>query len=127
MAYRRATDVGGGDLAPAIGGAIQAQKMTAIGKFAASGAQLKRQNIRYADTINREIQAQKNLATQEAIADRIRREEAWGYAGKAGSEGLVEGLALGASQIGGRQYDYNPAGYGDTTLTRRQMSISGLQ
>lgn len=111
LAYRRGTDIAGGELAPAIGAGIQAQKMTAIGKFAASGAQLKRQNIRYADIINQQIQQQENIATQESLADRLRREQAWGAVGQAGQTGLVEAGALAVTGLEGegtdKQYSYD--------------------
>lgn len=97
-AFRQATDLGGGNLARAISAGLGAQNLQAQGQFAAQGAQLKRQNIQYADELARSIQQQKNLATQEKIQRRQMLEQAYGSAAKTGLENITSSLGgIGAS------------------------------
>lgn len=135
LSFRRATDVAGGNLAQSIGAGIQSRNIQAIGQFSAAGAQLRRQNIRFANLVAGQIQQQKNLSTQEAIADRLRREQAFGEAGKAGLENIVEGLttgvALGTGGAGGTTgltaRQFVPQSVGTLPLQRQQVNIQGLQ
>ena len=99
--YRRATDIAGGNLAPAISAGIQSQNIGAIGEFAAQGAGLRRKNIAYADAITSEIQRQKNMETDAELQYRLMKEQALGAAGKAGYENISEGASIGATA-------YNP-------------------
>lgn len=81
---RQATDIGGGGLAQAMGGVLQAQQTQAIGQFAAGGAGLRREQIRYADTLAGDLalrlQQQKNLQTANLIQRRQMLEQAYGTA-----------------------------------------------
>ncbi len=84
-AYRAATDVGGGSLSSAVGGAISAQNIIGAGEFVAKGAELKRSE---AD----KIMAQENLRKQQELEYRILQEKAYGGALAQGQQNIMQGL-----------------------------------
>lgn len=92
-AFRQATEMGGGNLARAISAGLGAQNIGAVNQFAAQGAQLKRQNIRYADDLARALQTQKNMATQQKIARRQQLEQAYGWALQAGLSNIAGSIS----------------------------------
>lgn len=96
--FQQATDMSGGNLSSAIGGVLQANQTDAINKFAAGGADLKRQNIQYADTLAQRLQSQRNLQTQSAIARRQMLEQAYGQA-KSSALGNITSAFSGAGAL----------------------------
>src|SRR3990167_1465514 len=81
-----ALDLSGGGMGGAINSVLQAQQTGAITDFAAKGAGLRRENIRYADTLASQVQTQQNLIQQQKIARRQMLEEAYGAASAKGTE-----------------------------------------
>lgn len=92
-AYQSAVDMSGGNMSQAIGGVLQANQTDAINKFAAGGADLKRQNIQYADSLAQRLQSQRNLQTQNLIARRQMLESAYGQAKSSGLSNVTSGFA----------------------------------
>lgn len=68
--YKRATDMGGGNLAAAFRGALNARKLNALNKFASDDANLMRQNQRYSNSLEQGYQSLKNtqVGQQNALA-----------------------------------------------------------
>jgi len=75
-----ALDLGGGNTASAINSVLQANQTNAINQFAAQDAGLRRENIRYADSLAGQVQSQQNLIQQQKIARRQMLESAYGGA-----------------------------------------------
>lgn len=94
-----AIDMSGGNLSSAVGSVLQANQTDAINKFAAGGAELKRSNIRYADSLAEQLQRQKNLQTQNTIARRQMLEQAYGQA-KSSALGNITGAFSSVAAIG---------------------------
>ena len=91
--FEQATNLSGGNLSSAIGGVLQANNTDAINKFAAGGAELKRQNIQYADSLAQKLQQQKNLQTQNLIARRQMLEQSYGQAKSSGLSNIAGAFA----------------------------------
>ena len=87
-----ALDLSGGSMGGAIGSVLQAQQTGAITDFAAKGAGLRRENIRYADTLAGQVQSQQNLIQQQKIARRQMLEEGYGKASAMGTEAMYGAL-----------------------------------
>lgn len=96
LSYRRATDASGGNLARAIGAGIQSNNINQLQQFAASDAALKRQNIRYSDSLAQALQHQQNLASQVDINYRNAEEQAYGISAQQQGQNIQQGvMALG--------------------------------
>lgn len=92
-AFVQATDMSGGNMGQAIQNVLQANQLDSINKFAASDASLRRENIRYADTLAEALQRQRNLQTQSAIARRQALEQMYGQAKSSGLSNTYGALA----------------------------------
>lgn len=91
-ARQSALDISGGGMGAAIGSVLQAQQTGAVTDFAAKGAGLRRENIRYADTLAGQIQSQQNLIQQQRISRRQMLEESYGKASAMGTEAMYGAL-----------------------------------
>jgi len=102
--YRKAMAYGGNSLAGAIGAGLNYSNLGALNSFASSDAQLKRQNIRYADQMGAAISTQRNRNTALQIQRRDAQERALGQAMQAGISNMVGSLnlsqALGMGSVG---------------------------
>jgi len=120
-----ALDLSGGGMGAAIGGVLQAQQTGAITEFAAKGAGLRRENIRYADTLANKLQDIQIMKDQTKIARRQMFEQAYGQASAMGSENIygaltdVSNIAI-AGMGGGAKTSSLPA----TDLTEYQETIT---
>jgi len=124
-----ALDLSGGSMGGAIGSVLQAQQTGAITDFAAKGAGLKRENIRYADTLASQVQSQQNLIQQQRIARRQMLEQAYGQASAQGTENMFGALTdisnIGIASMGsgiGKGARVAKAGVG----ARAGTEVSGL-
>lgn len=116
---RQAVQVGGGQLAGAIGAGMRAQQLGAQSMFAAEDARLRRQSMRYADTLAQAMQHQKNIVSEAQMRRRTMEEQALGGGMKAGLENIVNALGGAASimseaGVGGKT---NRTTTGDSTKT----------
>lgn len=91
-AFQSAVDMSGGQLAGAIGGGLQTQKIGAINQFAAEGAGLKLKKIQYAGDIAGQIQAIKQAGEAQKIQYRLALETAYGTAQKQQAENVSQGF-----------------------------------
>lgn len=98
--FRSAVDASGGNLSQAIGSALKAQNIGAQVDFAAQGARLRGDNMRYANDIAGRIQNQKNLMTEAKRQRRMMLEQAYGQAKQTGTENLINGLTGGLTAFG---------------------------
>jgi hypothetical protein len=100
-----ALDLSGGGMGAAIGSVLQAQQTGAVTEFAARGAGLRRENIRYADTLAQAVQSQQNLIQQQRIARRQMLEQAYGQAAQMGTEAMYGAIGdvanIGMAAYGG--------------------------
>lgn len=94
---RQAVQVGGGQLAGAIGAGMRAQQLGAQSMFAAEDARLRRQSMRYADTLAQAMQHQKNIVSDAEMRRRTMEEQALGGAMKAGTENIFGGINTAAA------------------------------
>jgi len=123
LSYQRATDSAGGNLASAINRGIQSNNIGALNQFAGADAGLKRQNIKYADTLAQAMQHQQNLATQADISHRVMLEQAYGRAKSDAEMNMVNsGMALGNAAAYGasnnQNFDARNAGNSMQTMPR---------
>ncbi len=81
------------------GGAYYDNNVDFVNKAAAAGANLRRDNIRYADQLADKLQSQKNLQTQSAIARRQMLEQSYGQA-KSSALGNITGAAASVGAMG---------------------------
>src|SRR3990167_11259813 len=88
LAYRRAMNIGGGNGARAIQGALGASMLGANNQMAMNDALLKRSNVRYADQVGSSLSAQRNMETQRAMNYRLQLERALGAAKTQGVENI---------------------------------------
>lgn len=86
---RRTMDAGGGNLARSIYGAQGADNLEFQNRLASQDANLRRGNIRYADTFSREAQRIQDMNTGADISARMAEEQQLGGAIRTGSENLV--------------------------------------
>lgn len=91
-AYRRGVDMSGGSLAGALRAGINAQQLGARNQFAATDAQLQRENIRYADSLAQQMQSQKNLQTAQELQQYNQRQQAYGQAMQSGLSNITGSL-----------------------------------
>ncbi len=77
---QRALDIGGGNMARTISKLGQISNLQSENQFAIQDAQLKRQNIRYADSLASQLQGQKNMATGAGINQYNQAQQAYGNA-----------------------------------------------
>lgn len=97
LAYRRAMDIGGGQGARAIQGALNASNLNAYNQMGLNDAMLRRQNQRYADLVGRGITDQRNRETQRAYNYRMELERSLGAAKRQGVENIANAFGgLGA-------------------------------
>ncbi len=97
LALRQGTDRAGGQMAGALNAGINAMNLGAINQFAGQDAMLKRQNIRYSDTLAQALQSQQNLASQAEIARRNALEQAYGMAAQQQGQNIAGSvMALGS-------------------------------
>jgi len=88
----------GGNLAGGINAALGAQKVGALNQFAADDAAQQLSNIHYADSIASQIQAQRNLATQQRANQMDMARQQFGMAAQSGLNNIFGlGNALAAS------------------------------
>lgn len=117
-AYRRGVDMGGGSMAQALRAGINAQQLGARNQFAATDAQLQRENIRYADSLAQQIQSQKNLQTAQELQQYNQRQQAYGQALQSGLGNIAGSLnatqALNSNMGGVQTEPLAPVG-GSTT------------
>lgn len=88
-AYQRAIGSGGGNLSNVISAGINSSQVGAENQFSINDAELRRKNMAYADSLAKDIQSQKNLASQAAIKQREEQEQAWGGASTAGLQSFA--------------------------------------
>ena len=86
---RQAMQVGGGQLSGALAAGMRAQQLGAQSQFAAEDARLRRQSMRYADTLAQAMQHQKNIVSEAQMRRRTMEEQALGGGMKAGLENVV--------------------------------------
>lgn len=103
LAYQRATDVGGGDLAPAISAGIQGKKMTAIAQFSALQERQEADKIKFGLGVERDIYGKRAGLGQREYDYLLASEQALGQAGQAGQTSIVEAAALGVTGLEGNQ------------------------
>lgn len=103
-AFRRAQDMGGGNLARSMGGMTAAQGLDFENRLASSDANLRRSNIRYADTFSRESQRLADANTQMQNQYRMAEEQA---VGRAIQSGFMNLAGFGNMQAA---FGYNPGG-----------------
>ncbi len=127
----------GNNLAGSVYAGINAQNLAAQNKFSADDAGLRRENIKYADSIGQAIQQEKNLGTGVDVQNQLLLQQAYGGGLKAGSENLVGGLKEGAAWMGYRNpyqgirhqaysaggYDPRPEGYGTITSSNPNYGV----
>ena len=99
-AFQSGLDMGGGNVSSAISAGLQAQNIGAQNQFAAQGAQLRRQNMQYADQLAGSIQNQNNLMIEAKRQRRTMLEQAYGKAKQQGIENFTNGLTGAASVLG---------------------------
>lgn len=89
---QRGLKMAGGNLGAALNASANANDVNALNSFAASDANMNRQNIRYSDTLAQALQHQKNLQVQNQVQRRERMEQAYGGAVKQGLQNIVNPL-----------------------------------
>lgn len=92
--YSRALKFGGNGLAGAIQAGVNYGNSKALNDFAANDAQLRRSNIRYADSRGDVISGQRNRNTQLQNQEYNQAAQAYGGAIKAGKENVFNSLNL---------------------------------
>lgn len=103
-AFRRAQDMGGGNLARSMGATMGSQNLDFQNRLAAQDASLRRQNIRYADSFSQEAQriADRNIAMEDRY--RFATEQAIGGAIQSGLKNIAGfgnlQAALGSGGVG---------------------------
>lgn len=118
LAYRRATDIGGGSGARAIQGAIGASGLGAQNQLAMNDALLRRRNMQYADQVGSSLSAQRNMETSRAFNYRMELERSLGAAKTQGIENIV-------NAFGGAAATAAYGGFGGTGGTGRGFSGYG--
>ena len=107
-AFQSAIDLSGGQMAGALSGGLQSQKIGAIGQFAEAGAGLQLKKIQYAGDIASQIQAIKQANAQAKIQQRMMLEQAYGQAIKQQKENVMAGVgslgAIGTQAVLSAQY-----------------------
>lgn len=91
-AFRNALNVGGGNAARGISGALGASRLSALNNFAANDASLKRRNVAYADQVGRGLTNQRNTQTAQDIAYRMELERTLGRARSLGIENIANAM-----------------------------------
>jgi hypothetical protein len=88
-AFRRAQDMGGGNLARSMGASMGSQNLDFQNRLAAQDASLRRQNIRYSDSFSQEAQriADRNIAMEDRY--RMATEQAIGGAIQSGLKNMA--------------------------------------
>ena len=94
-AYSRATQEAGGSLSNVISAGINSADVQGANKLSIADAELRRQNMQYADSLGSEIQTQKNLADKQRIDNYNRQQEAWGAASTAGLQSFMNSFTVG--------------------------------
>lgn len=93
-AYQNGVDMSGGNLAGALKSAVNAQNLNAANDLSAMDAQMRRQNMQYADNLGLQVQQQKNMATQNDIDQYNKKQQAYGQAGQSGLKGIANYINL---------------------------------
>lgn len=115
-------------LSGAVSAAINGMNQNALLRYAAMDAEMRRKNLQYSDQLRGQGQVIDNLNTGVAIDRRRAAEQAYGNAGRVGSENIVNGLTL-ATGIFGDQRSSEPTmkeayGYRDPVLAQpRSTSV----
>jgi hypothetical protein len=120
-AFRRAQDMGGGNLARSMGGMTAAQGLDFENRLASSDANMRRSNIRYADTFSRESQRLADANTQMQNQYRMAEEQA---VGRAIQSGLMNVAGFGNMQAAFR---YNPGGVDPNVNVDPGMAKMGMK
>ncbi len=92
--YKLATDMSGGNLSKAIGGAVNYGSLGAYSNLAKIDSDAHLANIREAHRMSQVLQGQQNMATSEDIRHRYRMEDAFGGAFRVGTENIANSLNL---------------------------------
>lgn len=92
--FRRAVDMGGGNLAYALHAGINAGNLGAMNNFYAQDAQLQNQKQRYVGQLAQGFQSNQNMNTRSAIQSRDAIEQAYGNSIQAGLNNAVGSLNL---------------------------------
>lgn len=92
--YRRAVDMGGGNLASAINAGIQGGGIGQLNQFASQDAQLQQQKERYVGQLAGGFQSQANMQTRSEQQRRDAIEQAYGGAIKSGLNNAIGSLNL---------------------------------
>lgn len=110
VAYNRAFSQSP-NLSNAISAAIGSMNNNAYLKYAAMDAQRRADNVRYSDRLRTNYQDVANRNTAMDVARRDKAETAWGQAGQAGLNNIVNGITLGVGAVPpiGKK---KPMGYG---------------
>lgn len=95
-AQRNAIDSSGGQLSGAIGGILNAQRLSAQNKFSADDAQLQRNqtniNNQRTDSLAGQLQAEKNMQTQNLVNQYNLKQQAYGGALSSGAGNFTSSL-----------------------------------
>ena len=81
-------DMAGGSLSQAVNARGSGQRLNSFNQFASADAQQQMGNIQYDDSMTDKLQNLRNKNTQEALNRRLRLEQAYGGAIKAGTENI---------------------------------------
>lgn len=114
-AYRQAMDQSGGGMSQAVLGGLNARNVGALNQFAGQDAALRRDNIRYSDSLAGQLQGQTNLATGEDIRYRLMMEQAYGQAVQQNVNQAQSSLNYGGAMASGQ--DWSQMGKKDNTPT----------
>jgi len=120
-AFRRAQDMGGGNLARSMGATTAAQGLDFENRLASSDANMRRSNIRYADTFSRESQRLADANTQMQNQYRMAEEQA---VGRAIQSGLMNVAGFGNMQAA---FNYNPGGVDPNVNVDPDMAKMGMK
>jgi hypothetical protein len=93
--YYRATHAAGGNLSNVVQAGINSQNIGSAANLTIADAELRRENMQYADSLAAQIQEQKNKATAEQIAQYNLAQQAWGGAMTAGLQSFANSFSVG--------------------------------
>lgn len=117
--YQRGMDISGGNMAQALLGINTSRAASALNRFAAQDAALRRENIRYADSFSRERQARRDAQTQLDTQYRMAEERAIGGAIQSGLGNIAGFSNLNQAMGYDPTYGNNiktPEGYGGSEV-----------
>lgn len=95
LAFRRAQQIGGGNAAKSITGALGASRLNAMNELAGRDAMLRRRNMAYADNVGNQLTSQRNRQTAQDIAYRMEVERNLGQAKQQGAMNVLNAISGG--------------------------------